>query len=293
MLHGGKAGRGFIRGAAGLYLRNDTGFGIGGAGGQSGGAAALAFGQALPLATRSPVPLAERWRGRLAEMDPVVDLGARIGTRDWWRGLATCTFLCGTAIATAPGIMPLPGISPTPLPAAQWQEARALGFAPLALGADTGRRMAATDAVEPLVDTPERPSIDLTATIGQGDGFARVLERAGVAGGEAKAVAARIAQIVPLGQIKPGTRIDLTLGRRPDRTQARPLDALAFRARLDLRLTAERVNGVLALNPVPIAIDDTPLRIQGRVGSGLYVAARAAGAPACRLAASAPATAST
>jgi hypothetical protein len=53
---------------------------------------------------------------------------------------------------------------------------------PLALGADTGRRMAATDAVQPLNDAPERPSVDLVATLGLGDGFTRVLERAGVAG---------------------------------------------------------------------------------------------------------------
>jgi murein DD-endopeptidase MepM/ murein hydrolase activator NlpD len=140
--------------------------------------------------------------------------------------------------------------------------------------------MAATDAVEPLVDTPERPSIDLTATIGQGDGFARVLERAAVAASEAKTVASRVSGIVALGAIRPGTRIDLTLGRRASRAQARPLDVLAFRARFDLRLALERVNGALSLRQIPIAVDNTPLRVQGRVGSSLYVAARGAGAPA-------------
>ena len=39
---------------------------------------------------------------------------------------------------------------------------------------------------------------------------------------------------VPLADIKPGTRIDLTLGRRPNKTVARPLEQLAFRARFDL-----------------------------------------------------------
>lgn len=268
-----------------MYLRNDLASGFGG-GGSAGGVATLSFGQALPVIDR-PAPGRRRregWRDRLADVDLVVDLGARIGTREWWRGLATCTLLCGGVIATAPGLSPLPGSVPATMPQAQWQEARALGFAPLALGADTGRRMAATDAVEPLVDTPERPVIDLTATIGQGDGFARVLERAGVAAAEAQSVAARISAIVPLGQIKPGTRIELTLGRRASRAQARPLDALAFRARLDMRLTAQRVNGALTLQPVPIAVDATPLRIQGRVGSSLYAAARAAGAPAAAVA---------
>ncbi len=261
-----------------MYLRNETGFGTG----SSGGAATLSFGQALPLGAREPSGRRGlgHWRERVADLDLVVDLGARIGSREWWRGLATCTFLCGGMIATTPGLSPLPGTVPATLPEAQWQEARALGFSPLALGGDTGRRMAATDAVEPLVDTPERPSIDLTATIGQGDGFARVLERAGVAASEAKTVASRVSGIVALGAIRPGTRIDLTLGRRASRAQARPLDALAFRARFDLRLALERVNGALSLRQIPIAVDNTPLRVQGRVGSSLYVAARGAGAPA-------------
>jgi murein DD-endopeptidase MepM/ murein hydrolase activator NlpD len=42
----------------------------------------------------------------------------------------------------------------------------------------------------------------------------------------------------------------------------------------------KRIAGGLTLVRQPIAVDDTPLRIQGRVGSGLYLAARAAGAPA-------------
>ncbi len=265
-----------------LYLRNETAAGMSG----GGGAATLVFGQALPVSARLPARVrSSGWRERLADLELVVDLGARIGTRDWWRGLATCTLLCGGMIATAPGLSPLPGTTPAPLAPGQWQEARALGFSPLALGGDTGRRMAATDAVEPLVDTPERPRVDLSATIGQGDGFARVLERAGVASAEAQGIAARIAGIVPLGQIKPGTRIELTLGRRASRAEARPLDALAFRARFDLRLAVARENGVLALHPEAIAVDDTPLRVQGRVGSGLYAAARAAGAPSGAVAA--------
>jgi murein DD-endopeptidase MepM/ murein hydrolase activator NlpD len=74
--------------------------------------------------------------------------------------------------------------------------------------------------------------------------------------------------------------MDVTLGRRPNRNVARPLDALSFRARFDLKLAVERVGGALVLTRVPIAVDNTPLRIQGRVGSSLYRAARAAGAPA-------------
>ncbi|GGE92556.1 M23 family metallopeptidase [Sphingomonas prati] len=217
---------------------------------------------------------------KVARLELVVDLGARIGSREWWRGLATCTALCASAIAFWPDLPVLTPAAPAAMSAAQWREARALGVAPLALGADTGRRLAATAAVRPLLDTPERPSIDLTATLGRGDGFVRVLERSGVAAGEAEAVAAMVAQAVPLAEIAPGTRLDVTLGERADRGQARPLEALAFRARIDLKLGVTRVDGRLWLVRTPIAIDATPLRIRGRVGSGLYLAARAAGAPA-------------
>jgi len=162
--------------------------------------------------------------------------------------------------------------------AAQYEEARALSIAPLGLGGDTGRRLAATAAVEPLTDTPERPRIDLSATIGQGDGFARVLERAGVARDEAGKVASLVSDAVPLDDLTAGTRMDLVLGRRavrPIRARSRrsvsaPLRSQA-RGRADRRPAAPQAH--------PIKVDDTPLRIQGRVGSSLYQSARAAGVP--------------
>lgn len=217
--------------------------------------------------------------GSAADVDLVTDLGVRIGSRTWWRGLATCSALCYAAFAFAPGFEPLAGAAPATMPDAQWEESRALAIAPLAYGGDTGRRMAPTDVVEPLTDTPERPRIDLLATLGSGDGLARALERAGVAKAEAALVADMIAGVMPLNDIKAGTALDLTLGRRPNRSVARPLDALALRADFDLKLEVNRTDGRLALNRIPIAVDDTPLRIQGRVGSSLYRAARAAGAP--------------
>jgi murein DD-endopeptidase MepM/ murein hydrolase activator NlpD len=260
-----------------VFQRNEHAFGHGG------GTAVLSLDAALasaPARALDPAGFIERLKGHVSEFDFVVDLGARIGSREWFRGLATCTALCAAAIAFAPGLPSLPGATDAPLSAAQWDEARALSISPLAYGADTGRRMAATEVVEPLVDTPERPSIDLTATLGQGDGFARVLERAGVAHSQAHDIADMVSAAVPLDDIKPGTRMNVTLGRRASKSQARPLDALAFRAKFDLNLAVERVGGQLKLRRMPIAVDNTPLRIQGRVGSSLYQSARAAGAPA-------------
>jgi murein DD-endopeptidase MepM/ murein hydrolase activator NlpD len=243
--------------------------------GAGGGAAALAF--------ESPVR-PRRFGSRLAaaprDFDLVVDLGARIGSRTWFRGAFTCTFLCGAALWLAPGFDPIPAASAAPLSDAHFAQARSLAISPLALGADSGRRMAPTDAVEPLLDTPERPTVELNATIGEGDGFVRALERAGVAQREADQVAALVAAVVPLDQIKAGTAIAITLGRRPDRTVARPLSQLSLRARFDLKLSVKRAGGKLALTRTPISVDSTPLRIQGFVGSSLYRSARAAGAPA-------------
>jgi murein DD-endopeptidase MepM/ murein hydrolase activator NlpD len=219
-------------------------------------------------------------RTRAADFDLVVDLGQRIGSREWLRGALTCAVLCYSTWSLAPGFAAIPGNAPAPFADAQFEESRALTIAPLAYGADTGRRMAPTDAVNPLAESPERPIIDLRASLGRGDGFARVLERAGVASAEAARIAGMVGEVVPLDDVRPGTVMDLTLGRRPNRTVARPLDRLSFRARFDLRIELARAGDGFALTRIPIAVDETPLRIQGRVGSSLYRSARAAGVPA-------------
>jgi murein DD-endopeptidase MepM/ murein hydrolase activator NlpD len=210
----------------------------------------------------------------------VVDLGQRIGSREWWRGLATCTALCASAVAMAPRFHVWTGSAPAPLSEAQQAEMKAEAITPQAMGADSGRRMMPTALVEHLADTPERPRIELSATLGQGDGFARVLERAGVGAGEAEQVAHLIAPDVSPSEIKPGTKMDIVLGRRPNKQVARPLEHIAFRAKLELSLEANRVGDALQLKRIPIAVDDTPLRLEGRVGQSLFAAARAAGAPA-------------
>jgi murein DD-endopeptidase MepM/ murein hydrolase activator NlpD len=221
----------------------------------------------------------ESLRERLTRLDLVTDLGSDIGSRQWLRGFAICAGLCYAAYSFAPGIDPFVGRAPAPLPDAQWEEARALTIAPLAYGADTGRRMAATDVVAPLADTPERPTVELLAALGRGDGFARALERVGVSRSDAKEVADMVSQVASVSEISPGTPAKIILGRRPNRKVARPLDLLSFRAAFDLKLEVKRIGGLLVLNRIPIAVDSTPLRIQGRVGGSLFRAARAAGAP--------------
>jgi len=236
-----------------------------------GGAAAIGAPSIVAPRTRTRAP---------ARFDLVVDLGQRIGSRDWWRGLVTCTALCAAAVSLAPRFHVWTGAAPAPLSEAQQAEMRAEAIAPQAFGADSGRRVMPTGLVEHLSDTPERPQVELSATLGQGDGFARVLERAGIGTVEAEAVARLVAPDVSLSEIKPGTRLDIVLGRRPNKQVARPLEHLAFRAKLELSLEANRVGDALQLKRIPIAVDETPLRLEGRVGQSLFAAARAAGAPA-------------
>jgi murein DD-endopeptidase MepM/ murein hydrolase activator NlpD len=258
-----------------LYRRSE--FGLNG----GGGVAALSVGQmvSLPLEDQSLKSKLEAALERVQNADLTPDLGSDIGSLRWWRGLATCTALCTGAVLLVPDFQPLRALEAPIASGDAWDETRAQTIAPLAWGGDTGRRMAANDLVTPLGDTPERPSLSLTATLGQGDGFTRVLERAGVGGAEARSVASMVADAIPLTEIEPGTVIDLTLGRRTNKNAARPLDGLKFRARIDLSLMMQRSGNRLNLVRIPIAVNRTPLRIQGSVGSSLYRSARAAGVP--------------
>ena len=253
-----------------MFLRTDHGLEL------AGGTSALRFGRAPVL---SALARTAAWRGRIESFDWTPDLGAAIGSRDWWRGLASCTALCAAVWALSPSWdRPILSAVPAPLDGTALDEARSLSFGASALGATSGMRLAATSRVVPLANTPERPIVEATATLG--GGIAGALERTGVAADEARQVAALVAGRVDPAELTPGTRLDITLGRRDSPSQPRPLEHLAFRARFDLALVVVREGGTLRLDARPIAIDRTPLRIRGRVGASLYRAARAAGAPA-------------
>ncbi len=252
-----------------MFLRADHGLELAGGGG------ALQFGRAPVMAA----PRIDRWRGTIGSFDWTPDLGAAIGSRDWFCGLATCAALCGAVWLLAPGVgRPIVGGIPATFDGTALDDARSLSFGAGALGGNSGMRLAPTSGVRPLNDTPERPILEATATLGTG--IADALRRSGVASAEAARVAAMVAGQVDPADLSPATRLDITLGRRDSRAQARPLERVAFRARFDLALAVVREGGVLRVDATPIAIDRTPLRIRGRVGASLYRAARAAGAPA-------------
>ena len=177
----------------------------------------------------------------------------------------------------APDFAPLPGGHAEPLGDAEHVQMQAIGVTPLANGARTGLRMAETSLVEPLTSAPERPRIQLFARLGQGDTMARLLGRSGATYADAAQAAALIAASAPRG-IAPDTSIAITLGRRTN-GGARPIERVALRASLDLKIAVVRDGAALKVERIPIAVDSTPLRLRGQVGTGLYFALRSAGVP--------------
>ena len=153
----------------------------------------------------------------------------------------------------------------------QWA---ALGIAPLSAGSETGLRLNATDAVEPIEFAPDRPHIRLAMTLGSGDSLRALLIRAGASFGDAGHAAAMIGAAAPA--IPAGTSVAVTLGARQN--ARRPVRMVELRAGLGLKLQLVRGDaGALELIRHAIAVDTRPLRVRGRVGDGLYWSLRAAG----------------
>ncbi|MFA7603860.1 MAG: M23 family metallopeptidase [Novosphingobium sp.] len=225
------------------------------------------------------------WRTRIErgfrKLDLAHDLAEEIGSARWYRGFAAMLSLGVAALAFWPDFSAVEAAAAVPADAAVRDEFRSRMIAPLALGGDSGRppHVSMGAAVRPLASVPERPSLRLVATLGEGDGFARMLQRAGVGAADAARAATLVGAVMPLGEMKPGTRVAVTLGRRAGPGEPRPLDKLAFRARFDLDLAVERGDAGLTIARRPVAVDATPLRIRGTVGPSLYRTARAAGAP--------------
>lgn len=248
-------------------------------------------GESSPVAGNGPAEGGERAApSRLVALKTAIEAGCRridlapdlaqdIGSTRWFRGLGTMLGLGIVAVSFWPDVTAVEAATAMPVDQEVRDEFRSQMIMPLALGGDSGRHMGATQVVLPLKSAPERPFIELVATLGQGDSFTRMLQRAGVGAHDAAQVAGLVGAAVSLGDITPGTQFDITLGKRPAPGEPRQLDAMDFRARFDLDLAVERQEGGLVLDRRPIEVDSTPLRIRGRVGSSLYKSARSAGAP--------------
>lgn len=251
------------------------------------------FGQAVPLAAVAVAiaPAAElpspgltltNLRARLAAMDLsqvdwAPDLAEQIGSRRWFRGLATMLGLMLAALSLWPDTGAIAAPPAMPLDSNAREEFRSQMIQPLALGGDSGRHMAPTAQMSRAAAMPQRSSVQFTATLGQGDSLEGMLVRAGLSGADTAAVSRMIGAVVPAGQIAPGTQFDIALAGQDGGVRA--LEHLAFRARFDLDLAISRRGGELHLQQQAIAVDTTPLRIRATVGTSVYMSARAAGAP--------------
>jgi len=186
----------------------------------------------------------QQWRDEISRkldgVDLAPDLAEDIGSPRWFRGLGTMLGLGAVALALWPDFAPLEARPAMTMNQSVRDEFRSHMITPLALGGDSGRQMGAGRQVKPLASAPERPQIELVATLARGDSFDRMLQRAGLGSADAQRVHELVASEIPLAEIEPGTRIDITLGRRPREGAPRPLDALAFRARFDLQLEVQK-----------------------------------------------------
>ncbi|MEO6360647.1 MAG: hypothetical protein ABIO43_08750, partial [Sphingomicrobium sp.] len=182
--------------------------------------------------------------------------------RRLWLGVSA--LLCSGAAAAAA----IPRSSDTSdADAVQWN---ALAIAPLARGGETGLRMSASRAVEPIAVAPQRKQLDLTLTTA-GEPLGAMLMRAGASYGDAARAAAMI------GAIPFGTTVHLGLGEPSGASRA--IARVEVTPRMDVKLRLSRdANGALQLERQQLAVDTNPVRIRGLAGDGLYWSLRAAGA---------------
>lgn len=188
--------------------------------------------------------------------------GPRPLFRRWPVAGAAVLLFSGVAVAALPS-----GRAQPDAEMVQWQ---ALGISPLARGGDTGLEMSAAASVEPIAVAPRRQRVEMQLTAG-GEPTGAMLMRAGATYGDAAQASAMI------GAIPAGTKVRLVLGQ--PLAEGRAIAEIALTPRMDLKLRIRRSgDGRLQLERQQIAVDQTPLRIRGRAGDGLYWALRAAGA---------------
>ena len=130
-----------------------------------------------------------RCRGSISPPTSPATSAPGAGSAAWRR----CSASPPLALAGWPAFAPLQAAPAMRIDDAARDEFRSQMIMPLALGGDSGRHMAPTDQAVRLADAPERPRLDLIASLSSGDSFARMLERSGVSQAEAEHVSDMIA----------------------------------------------------------------------------------------------------
>lgn len=212
----------------------------------------------------------------------IIDLGLDIGSSAWWRGMATlaCLVVISAGIASFPTPKAAsPDLSlplPAPLDTRQQMYLASAAISPLMYGAHTGWHMPMTHLASPLSEFPEKPRVEFTLDVRNGDSLAGILKRSGAGLADIRAAFAKLRDT----SLYPDSEIRLVLGRRETKKVPRPLESLAYRARFDLKMALQRDGDDFKSVSTPVAIRDAPLRMRVPVGHSLYVAAHRMGVPA-------------
>ena len=226
------------------------------------------FARHLPAAA---APAFGSRRRRFRKIELAIDLSEDVFSLRWWRGFGTLTALTVATALLAQPFEPLPGGHPAPVGEAEEAQFVAAGVGPLVEGSNAGMAMAPTSAVETLASAPERPRVELFARVGPGENIGRMLVRIGARYGDAGQVQALLAGT----PVAAGTSVSITLGHKDG--GVRSVERVALRAGLDAEVAVVASPAGLKLERQAIAVDESPLRIRGRVGDGLYWSLRAAG----------------
>ena len=134
---------------------------------------------------------------------------------------------------------------------------------------------AAPVVVPATIPPPADYAVEMTVRLASGESLEALLVKTGAAPDDAR----RAAELVrDQSSLVGGGPLSVFLGDR-DRAGSRRIEQVAIRPSLDRQVAVTRAkSGALALLVREIAIDGTPMRIAGTVGSGLFWSLRSAGA---------------
>jgi murein DD-endopeptidase MepM/ murein hydrolase activator NlpD len=225
-------------------------------------------------------PVVAMLRARLDAMilsNWVVDLGHEIGSKTWWRGMATLGFLLSLSVALL-NANPLQPIFEEAAQAPAIEVVDALAITPLSQGARTGTQVPMSPLARVLDEAPERPRLTFTYEVA-GQSIEGLLRRSGVNAQDIRAAMRALAQVSSAKSPRSKSNFEVVLGRRAHKGAPRPLEFVRVRTAFDQQVELERNDNAIIARAIAIPVIEQPIRVSGTVGSSLFVSARNAGVP--------------
>ncbi len=188
----------------------------------------------------------------------MADLGQGIGSGRWFGALALLLVLLS-------------------LPFAVLWATRMLNFSNPTLSA-AATTIAQARVTVPAAKAPQSPNWDGHVTLGASGSIKETLRTTGLRASDAHQADSLITSALFPDRADPATRVSYRFASVAPFGE-RPLEKLELRPRLDTRLVIIGNGGNLSVVPQAIAVDATPLRVRGTVGSDLALSAVTAGLP--------------